>query len=179
MVSGVRSSCEALATKRRSHNDLARRFALRAIAAQPLDYLREVAHDAALAFRVHPRAAPGARVPGAVVPRRLLAAALLPAHRDRARRTRPRHPRHVVGRPYASFLGAYRYPGLLHGPLFGVALLLGGIGAIGRRRAALLPLAAAVYLFLGPIAVPVACAAAALGVRDLAAIGLRLRRAAV
>jgi hypothetical protein len=91
--------------------------------------------------------------------------------------------------PYGSALAAYRYPEVLHGPLFGAVLLLGGLGAIGRRRPALLPWATAVFLFLGPIAaldfdhryllpaVPTACLAAALGAAGLRNT-LRHRRAA-
>ncbi|MEV7808451.1 phospholipid carrier-dependent glycosyltransferase [Microbispora sp. NPDC088329] len=178
------ASLNLLPGDRFSHNDLARRFALRAIAAQPLDYLREVAHDASLAFAVtlvrHPaRMRPALSFPVGSWP--LSSFPLI----DKVRAEYDPAIRGMSSvEPYASVLGVYRYPGLLHGPLFGVALLLGGIGAIGRWRAALLPWTAAAFLFLGPIAaldfdhryvlpaVPVACAAAALGLRDLAASGL-------
>jgi hypothetical protein len=191
------ASLNLLPGDRFSHNDLARSFALRAIAAQPLDYLREVAHDASLAFAVTPVRHPARVSPALSFPVGSWPLPLFPLIET----VRGEYDPAIRGmssiEPYASFLGAYRYPGLLHGPLFGVALLLASIGAIGRRRAALLPWAAAVYLFLGPIAaldfdhrymlpaVPVACAAAALSLRDLsmrdlAATGLhRLRRAAV
>ncbi|MGI5157659.1 phospholipid carrier-dependent glycosyltransferase [Microbispora sp. CA-102843] len=186
------ASLNLLPGDRFSHNDLARSFALRAIAAQPLDYLREVAHDASLAFAVTPVRHPARVSPALSFP---VGSWPLPSF-PLIETVRGEYDPAIRGmssvEPYASFLGAYRYPGLLHGPLFGVALLLGGIGAIGRRRAALLPWAAAAFLFLGPIAaldfdhryvlpaVPVACVAAALGTRDLAATGLRrLRRAAV
>ncbi|NUS01631.1 MAG: hypothetical protein HOV97_03600, partial [Nonomuraea sp.] len=58
----------------------------------------------------------------------------------------------------------------------GVLLLLGGLGSIGRRRAALLPWAFAVFLLVAPVAaldfdhryvlpaIPFACVAAALAV---------------
>ncbi|WP_204358490.1 hypothetical protein [Streptosporangium sp. 'caverna'] len=41
--------------------------------------------------------------------------------------------------PYASFLGAYQYSAYLRGPLLGVILAAGGLGAVLRRRTALLP----------------------------------------
>ncbi|MEU6408716.1 hypothetical protein [Microbispora sp. NPDC046933] len=196
------ASLNLLPGDRFSHNDLARRFALRAIAAQPLDYLREVAHDASLAFAPTPVRHPRRVSPALSFP---VGSWPLPSF-PLIETVRGEYDPAIRGMssvaPYASLLGAYRLPGLLHGPLFGVALLLGGIGAIGRRRAALLPWTVATFLFLGPIAaldfdhryvlpaVPVACVAAALGIRDLgmrnlgmrnlAAAGLRrLRRAAV
>ncbi|GAA0981923.1 hypothetical protein GCM10009555_050890 [Acrocarpospora macrocephala] len=74
---------------------------------------------------------------------------------------------------------------MLHGPLLGVMLLLGGLGSIGRRRAALLPWTTAAFLLVAPVAaldfdhryvlpaIPMACLAAALAVPSLAA---RLRQ---
>ncbi|MFF0307513.1 hypothetical protein ACFYSC_08790 [Streptosporangium sp. NPDC004379] len=173
------ASLNRLPGDRFSHNDLARSFALRAIAAQPFDYLREVAADASLAFAWTP-----VRHPKRIVPALTFPAGSWPL---------PSFPLidHVRGEydpairgmssvaPYDAFLAAYRYPEVLHGPLFAVLLLLGGLGAIGRRRAALLPWAVAMFLFLGPIAaldfdhrymlpaIPVACAAAALGAAGL------------
>lgn len=184
------ASLNLLPGDRFSHNDLARSFALRAIAAQPLDYLREVARDASLAFTVTPVRHPARVSPALSFP---VGSWPLPSFPLIAT-VRGEYDPAIRGmssvEPYASVLGVYRYPGLLHGPLFGVALLLASLGAIGRRRAALLPWAAAAFLFIGPIAaldfdhrymlpaVPVACAAAALGLRDLVRAGLhRAQRA--
>ncbi|XVQ81968.1 phospholipid carrier-dependent glycosyltransferase [Microbispora siamensis] len=201
------ASLNLLPGDRFSHNDLARRFALRAIAAQPLDYLREVTRDASLAFAATPVRHPARVSPALSFP---VGSWPLPSF-PLIETVRGDYDPAIRGmssvEPYASVLGVYSYPGLLHGPLFGVALLLASVGAIGRRRAALLPWAAAAFLFLGPIAaldfdhrymlpaVPVACMAATLGlwdlgmrelriggrgIQDLAATGLRrLRRAAV
>jgi hypothetical protein len=78
--------------------------------------------------------------------------------------------------PYASFLVAYQYPAYLRGPLLGVILVAGGLGAVLRRRTALLPWGVAAALLVGPVAVldfdhryvlpviPFACLAAALAV---------------
>ncbi|GHE27665.1 hypothetical protein GCM10017673_32360 [Streptosporangium violaceochromogenes] len=84
---------------------------------------------------------------------------------------------------YATLLTAYRYPAFLRGPLLGGVLPLGGLGALRRRRTALLPWGTAVFLLVAPVAVldfdhryvlpviPAACLAAALG-----AAGLRTAR---
>ncbi|MBP2703341.1 hypothetical protein JOL79_05950 [Microbispora sp. RL4-1S] len=171
-----------------SHNDLARSFALRAVAAQPLDYLRDVAADAALAFASPPVRHPLRVVPTLTFPR---GSWVLPAFPLIAK-VRAEYDPAIRGlssvEPYAGVLAAYRYPSVLHGLLFGLALLLGGIGAVLRPRRAMLPWATAMCLFLGPIAaldfdhryvlpaVPAACLAAALGAAGLCRL---LRRARV
>ncbi|GGS91216.1 hypothetical protein GCM10010156_56900 [Planobispora rosea] len=162
-----------------SHNGLARSFALRAIAAQPLDYVREIARDASLAFAPTPVRHPLRVSPALSFPRGSWDLPAFPLI-DKVRAEYDAGIRGLSSvEPYGSLLAAYRYPGVLHGPLFGVVLLLGGLGAIGRRRTALLPWAAGVFLFLGPIAaldfdhryvlpaVPAACIAAALGTAAL------------
>ncbi|GLW99211.1 hypothetical protein [Microtetraspora sp. NBRC 16547] len=173
------TSLNRLPGDRFSHNDLARSFALRAIAAQPLDYLREVVSDASLAFAWTPVSHPKRVVPALMFP---VGSWPLPSF-PLIHQVRVAYDPAIRGmasvEPYDRFFAAYRYPNALHGPLFGLVLLLGGLGAIGRRRPALLPWAAAMFLFVGPIAaldfdhrymlpaVPVACVAAALGAASL------------
>ncbi|SDJ73152.1 hypothetical protein [Nonomuraea jiangxiensis] len=170
------SSLNLLPGDRFSHNDLARSFALRTIAAQPLDYLREVAANTALAFTWEPVPHPDRLRPTSTFPR---GAWTVPADQPLVAKVRAEYDRDIRGmrsvEPYASVLAAYPYPWFLHGTLFGVLLLVGGVGAIGRRRAAALPWAFAVFLLVAPVAVldfdhryvlpaiPVACVAAALG----------------
>ncbi|MFC7585614.1 hypothetical protein ACFQYP_19125 [Nonomuraea antimicrobica] len=81
--------------------------------------------------------------------------------------------------PYATVMAAY--PFYLRGPILAAILLVGGLGALLRRRTAVLPWLAAVFLLVAPVAVldfghryvlpavPLACLAAALTVPDLAA----------
>ncbi|NUP02288.1 MAG: hypothetical protein HOW59_30635 [Nonomuraea sp.] len=171
------ASLNRLPGDRFSHNDLARSFALRAIAAQPLDYLREVVRDTSLAFTWQPVAHP----------RRVSAATAfphgswkLPEEHALIGKVRAEYDTGIRGmrsvEPFGSILAAYPYPWFLHGTLFGVLLLVGGLGSIGRRRAALLPWAFAVFLLVAPVAaldfdhryvlpaIPFACVAAALAV---------------
>ncbi|GII79874.1 hypothetical protein Sru01_48560 [Sphaerisporangium rufum] len=163
-----------------SHNDLARSFALRAIAAQPLDYLADVARDTSLAFAWTPVRHPLRVVPTLTFP---VGSWPLPGH-ALIGKVRQEYDGTIRGmssvQPYARALGAYTYPEVLHGPLFGVLLLIGGIGAAGRRRAAALPWMTAAFLLVAPVAaldfdhrymlpaVPVACLAAAIALHDLA-----------
>ncbi|MFC7644321.1 hypothetical protein ACFQX6_29105 [Streptosporangium lutulentum] len=179
------ASLNRLPGDRFSHNDLARSFALRAIAAQPLDYLGAVVHDTSLAFAWTPvrhplRVSPALTFPHGSWP--------LPGF-PLIDKVRGEYDGGIRGmssvEPYGSVLAAYAPPAVLHGPLLGVMLLLGGLGSIGRRREALLPWATAVFLLVAPVAaldfdhryvlpaIPMACLAAALGVTSLAA---RLRR---
>ncbi|MDH2429436.1 hypothetical protein [Sphaerisporangium sp. TRM90804] len=174
-----RASLNLLPGGRARNNDLARSFALRAIAAQPLDYLADVARDTALAFPWTP-----VRHPERVTPAFGFA---------RGEWTAPDYP--LVGKvlaeydpaagalrsvdPHAGFLMAYQYPAYLRGPLIGAILLLGGLGALVRPRSAALPWGVAVFLLVGPVAVldfdhryvlpviPVACLAAVLAATDL------------
>ncbi|WP_063766240.1 phospholipid carrier-dependent glycosyltransferase [Streptosporangium amethystogenes] len=173
------ASLNRLPGGRFAHNDLARSFALRAIAAQPLDYLREVVRDTSLTFAATPVRHPLRVSPALTFP---VGSWPLPAFPliDQVRREYDGGIRGMSSvEPYGSLLGAYSYPGVLHGPLFGALLLLGGIGAVGRRRPALLPWAAAVFLLVAPIAaldfdhryvlpsIPMACLAAALAAAGL------------
>ncbi|MEU3165355.1 phospholipid carrier-dependent glycosyltransferase [Streptosporangium sp. NPDC006930] len=189
------ASLNRLPGGRFAHNDLARSFALRAIAAQPLDYLREVVRDTSLTFAATPVRHPLRVSPALTFP---VGSWPLPAFPliDQVRREYDGDIRGMSSvEPYGSLLGAYHYPGVLHGPLLGALLLLGGVGAVGRRRPALLPWAAAVFLLLAPVAVldfdhryvlpsvPMACLAAALAaaglsrrVRAYVAAGRRGRR---
>ncbi|GAA2274616.1 hypothetical protein GCM10010149_16230 [Nonomuraea roseoviolacea subsp. roseoviolacea] len=169
------ASLNLLPGGRFAHNDLARSFALRAIAAQPLDYLREVARDTALAFTWEPVRHPARVSPTTTFPR---GSWPLPEEQPLVGKVRREYDPGIRGmssvEPYASALAAYRYPWFLHGTLFGVLLLAGGLGSAGRRRPALLPWAFAVFLLVAPVAaldfdhryvlpaIPVACLAAAL-----------------
>ncbi|GLW07485.1 hypothetical protein Misp01_26150 [Microtetraspora sp. NBRC 13810] len=173
------ASLNLLPGSRFSHNDLARSFALRAIAAQPLDYLADVVKETTLAFRWTPvrhpdRVAPALSFPSGSWP--------LPGFPliDQVRRTYDPDIRGLSSvEPYATVMSAYRYPNVLYGPLFAVLLVVGGIGSVGRRRAALLPWAAAMTLLVGPVAalsfdhryilpaIPMACLAAGLGAAAL------------
>ncbi|MFC6086348.1 hypothetical protein [Sphaerisporangium aureirubrum] len=164
---------------RNANNDLARSFAIRAVLAQPLDYVAAVARDTALAFPWTP-----VRHPERVTPAFGFARGEWPL-RDHplVHRVRKDYGASVRGlrsaEPYAGFLIAYQYPAYLRGPMIAAVLLLGGLGAIASR-AALLPWAAAVFLLVAPVAVldfdhryvlpviPVACMSAALGTAGLA-----------
>ncbi|WP_230884002.1 hypothetical protein [Planomonospora sp. ID82291] len=173
------ASLNRLPGDRFSHNEAARAFALRAIAAQPLDYLREVAKDTSIAFSWAPVAHPKRVTP-----------AFGFGHGDWPLPEQPligkvkrEYDPDIRGlysvRPYADFLVAYQYPAYLRGPLLAAILLVGAAGALLRRRAVPLPWSVAAILLVGPVAVldfdhryvlpviPVACLAAALTLRSL------------
>lgn len=155
------------------NNERARAFALRAIAAQPGDYLRAVAADTALAFPWTPVAHPkrvgsGFRLPAGSWP--------LPGPASAQRVTGEYDPgvRAVTAaEPAAGLLREYQKVAHLRGPMLAVLLLLGAYGLL-RRRAPALPLLGALYLLVGPVAVldfghryvlpavPLACVAAAM-----------------
>jgi hypothetical protein len=175
------------------NNDRARAFALRAIAAQPLDYLGDVARDTALTFAWTP-----VRHPRRIRPAFGFARGDWgpPADPLAERARRDYDPSVHVMRsvePYATFLIGYQYPAYLRGPMLGAILLFGAAGAagaLGRRRASLLPWSVlpwsvAMCLLVAPVAVldfdhryvlpvvPVACLAAVVAVTDLRAAAWR------
>jgi hypothetical protein len=167
-----------------AHNDLARSFALRAIAAQPLDYLREVVKDISLAFTWEPVRHPKRMNPTTSFPHGSWS---LPEEQPLVGKARREYDPDIRGmrsvEPFGSILAAYPYPWFLHGTLFGVLLLAGGIGSIGRRRPALLPWAFSAFLLVAPVAaldfdhryvlpaIPLACVAAALAASGAAGRG--------
>lgn len=174
------ASLNLLPGGRFAHNDLARAFALRAIRSQPLDYLGEVARDTSIVFAWPPVAHPKRVSPPALAfprgPWTLPANPLI----DKVKREYDSDiaPMHSA-EPYIGILSAYRYPALLYGPLLALLLLIGAAGSAVRRRPALLPWTAAVFLLVAPVAAldfdhryampvfPFACVAAALGVAAL------------
>jgi hypothetical protein len=159
----------------------ARSFALHAIEAQPLDYLRSVAADVSLAFHWDP-----ARHPKRVTPAFGIRDGTWPlGHTDdpgvravlAGYAGGPGTERSVE--PFSGVLHVYQYPAYLRGPMLAAILLLGGCGLATRGRRALLPWAFAVCLLVLPVAaldfdhryvlpvVPLACMAAALAAADL------------
>jgi hypothetical protein len=157
-----------------ANNDLARSFALHAIAAQPLDYVTAVARDVSLAFHWTP-----ARHPRRVTP----AFGFKKGHWDpsgvppSARRALTAYAPGTSGEyhsvePYSGLLRGYQYPAYLRGPLLAAILLA---GALGLRRGTLVPWGVAITLLVLPVAVldfdhryvlpvvPLACLAAAMG----------------
>ncbi|MEV1179349.1 hypothetical protein AB0J09_64340, partial [Nonomuraea sp. NPDC049784] len=174
------ASLNRLPGDRFAHNDLARSFALRAIAAQPLDYLREVVRDTSLAFTWEPVAHPKRMAPSSTFPR---GAWPLPPGHALIDQVQNEYDPDIRGmrsvEPFASILAAYPYPWFLHGTLFGVLLLAGAVGGLVRRRPVLLPWSFAMFLLVAPVAaldfdhryvlpaIPVACVAAALTVPRL------------
>ncbi|MEU1732575.1 phospholipid carrier-dependent glycosyltransferase [Streptosporangium sp. NPDC020145] len=160
---------------RKENDSLARSFAVHAVLAQPLDYLRTVAGDVSLAFHWTPADHP-MRMSG---PLSLWGGVAAPAVPDWARSYLRRYAPGVTGeyeavQPYAGFLQAFQNPSYLRGPFLGVILLLGAAGL--RRKDVLLPWGTAVVLLVLPVAVldfdhryvlpvvPFACLAAALAV---------------
>ncbi|MEU0572667.1 hypothetical protein ABZ297_45680, partial [Nonomuraea sp. NPDC005983] len=138
------ASLNRLPGGRFAHNAEARRFAVQAILAQPLDYLGDVARDTALAFSWEPVAHPRRVVPSVTFPHGSWA---LPEQFPLIGKVRSEYDGDIRGlasvEPFGTILAAYRYPWFLRGPLLGVLLLAGGVGAALRRRAALLPWGAA------------------------------------
>ncbi|MEU8272001.1 hypothetical protein AB0B89_33210 [Sphaerisporangium sp. NPDC049002] len=181
------ASLNRLPGGREGNNDLARSFALRAIVAQPLDYLAEVARDTTLTFAWTPVRHPERTTPAFGFARGQWGLPDYPL----VQKVRQEYDPSVRGLrsvdPYAGFLIAYQYPAYLRGPVIAAILLLGGLGAVVGRRSAALPWGVAMVLLVGPVAVldfdhryvlpviPVACLAGALGAADLAAAVRRLR----
>ncbi|MFI6321779.1 hypothetical protein ACIBG8_29895 [Nonomuraea sp. NPDC050556] len=177
------ASLNRLGGDRFQYNALAREFAVKAILAQPFDYLRDVASDASLAFTLTPVAHPKRVVPALGYP---VGSWGLPEEHALIGQVRRSYDPGIKGlssvQPWVSVLNAVPYPWLLHGPLFGIMLL------VGVRRVSL-PWLASVFLFLGPIAaldfdhryllpaIPLACVAAALAIRPLCRDLRRLRGA--
>jgi len=147
------ASINLLPGGRYANNDRARAFAIRAILAQPVDYLRDVARDTAIAFAWTPIAHPRRVTPAYGFSERPSAFPDQPLiermRREYAPDIRPLRP----VRPYSTFLVAYQYPTHLRGPLLAALLLAGAAGSLRRGRAALLPWAVAVGLLVGPVAV--------------------------
>ncbi|WP_199537320.1 hypothetical protein, partial [Spongiactinospora gelatinilytica] len=147
------SALNRLPGNRFSHNELARSFALKAIAAQPLDYLREIVKDASLAFTWQPVNHPKRVSMANTFPQ---GAWTLPEEHLLISKVRREYDSDIRGlrsvEPFGTILAAYPYPWFLHGPLFGIILLTGFIGALGRRRPALLPWTLSMFLLVGPIA---------------------------
>ncbi|HUR04626.1 MAG TPA: hypothetical protein VM347_18925, partial [Nonomuraea sp.] len=147
------------------------------IAAQPLDYLREIVADTSLAFTWEPVAHPKRVTAMSTFPH---GSWRLPEEHSLIGQVRKEYDPAIRGmssvEPFGSILAAYPYPWFLHGTLFGVILLAGTAGAVGRRRPALLPWAFAMFLLVAPVAaldfdhryvlpaIPIACVAAALAV---------------
>jgi hypothetical protein len=137
-------------------NALAQRFAIRAIEAQPLSYLRVVASDTWRAFGwthnvnydystdvLYLFSDPPPQIPASANWR------LLRTFQPGLGQTR-------AVQPFARFLGAYQREVYLHGPLLGLMLLagLGGVAARWRRWGGLvlLPWCVAVMLLVLPVA---------------------------
>ncbi|GAA1309949.1 hypothetical protein Psi02_40800 [Planotetraspora silvatica] len=175
------ASLNLLPGDRFDHNEAARAFAIRAIAAQPFDYLRDVAADTSIAFSWTPIAHPRRTTPAfgfrhgtAGLPDQPLI--------DKVRREFDPDIRGMSSvRPYSDILIAYQYPAYLRGPMLAAILLVGAAGAALRRRTVLLPWSLSAALLVCPVAVldfdhryvlpvvPVACLAAALALHALAA----------
>ncbi|WP_246063774.1 hypothetical protein [Nonomuraea longispora] len=153
------ASLNPLPGDRFAYNDLARAFAVRAILAQPLDYLGNVARDTAIAFSWTPIPRPDRTTPAFGFGK---GRCELPAQPlvDKVKREYDPDIRGLTAvSPYADVLIAYQYVADLRGPFL---------------AAILLPWAVSVGLLIGPVAVldfdhryvlpviPVACLAAAL-----------------
>jgi hypothetical protein len=147
------ASLNLLPGGRYANNDLARDFAVRAILAQPLDYLRDVARDTAIAFAWTPIAHPRRVTPAYGFSERPSSFPDQPLIEKMRREYDPGiRPLRPVP-PYSTFLVAYQYPTHLRGPLLAALLLIGAAGAVWPRRTALLPWAVAMGLLIGPVAV--------------------------
>lgn len=136
-----------------TRDSLARSFAVRAILAQPLDYLRAVAGDTAIAFAWTPIAHPQRTTPAYGFAKGVWPVPGNPLLEKIRERYDPRVGVLRSVDPYAQLIVWYQYVGYLHGPLKLLIVLL-GLAAVRRRpRTALLPWLMGMFLLIGPVAV--------------------------
>jgi hypothetical protein len=161
-------------------NDRARRFALQAIAAQPLDYAATVADGVGLTFGWERRPYPSDYTAGLY--RFPAEPGTLPAVPDLGvgvpQVVRAYDDTGTTGgitEPFAGWLRAYQDYVFLRGTMLAVILVVGLLGVLRRGRGGALTWTVALFLLLVPLlttdfdyryvlpAVPFACAAAAIG----------------
>jgi hypothetical protein len=166
------SSLNRMSGDATAKNDLARAFAVRAILAQPLDYLGAVSHDVSLAFHWTPARHPRRVTPAFGFHKGRIVQAGIPSWAPRVLHSYDPDTGDVYYsvEPYAGFLRAYQYVAYLRGPYLAAIFV---VGALGLRRGTLLPWATAIALLVLPVAVldfdhryvlpavPLACLAAA------------------
>jgi len=163
-----------------ANNQLGQRFALDAITAQPLDYLRVVGRDVLLTFVATDRPQGGAYMTFTAQPR----IPVLPwYYRDDIRAYAHTTSNSHAVNPYAFFVLLYQQPVIFPGLLFLLVLLGGLVGVVRAWRRwggmAALPWALAAVSVVTPalltqslyryvlVAVPLACLAAGLAFADL------------
>jgi hypothetical protein len=163
-----------------ANNQLGQRFAIDAITAQPLDYLRVVSRDVLLTFAATDRPQGGAYM--TFTPRSRIP--VLPwYYRDDIRAYAGTTSNSHAVDPYAFFLFLYQEPVVFPGWLFGLVVLAGLVGVVRAWRRwggmAGLPWALAAVSIVTPalltqslyryviVAIPLACLAAGLAFADL------------
>jgi len=165
-------------------------FALRAIRAQPLDYLQAAGSSLWIIFLPHPSTSAFAQdLRDYMFP---VAAKKPPAPwaRHYYYEYDPAGPGMRVVQPYAGWVGAYQHYIVVPGPLLGVIMLvgLGGLIVAWRRIGgpALLPWLTGLVLLVTPAAIveydprylvcaiPPLCVAAAIGIQQMAGLAKRL-----
>ncbi|SDQ71022.1 Dolichyl-phosphate-mannose-protein mannosyltransferase [Thermostaphylospora chromogena] len=136
-----------------TRDSLARSFAIRAILAQPLDYLHAVARDTSIAFAWTPIAHPKRTTPAYGFAKGVWPVPDNPLLEKIQQRYDPRVGVLRSVDPYAQLIVWYQYVGYLHGPLKLLIVLLGFAAVWRRPRTAVLPWLTGMFLLVGPVAV--------------------------
>lgn len=157
---------------------LARSFALRAIAAQPLDYLSDVTRNTLLAFTYPPTRHPDRIKPAFGFAHGCAVHPDEPWIAEARRDYDPAIRAQCSVRPYSSFLVAYQYPAYIPRPFLALFFVVGLAGLVYRKTSAMLPWMVAAVLLVAPVAaldfdhryvlpvIPFASVAAALAARE-------------
>jgi hypothetical protein len=179
-------------------NSLATDFSIRAIEAQPADYLKAVWHSTAETFSLHRDPNPAGQsqnlylFPGSVpLSVTSLAAANGEDYRPGYAYNGGANPSTRIVQPFASWIRGYQRFMVIPGPLLGLIVLAGAAGAVLAWRRfggpALLPWLTGVALIVTPAAtadydaryvvaaVPAFCIAAALGLKEVQRVRLMAR----